>query len=199
MSSGRACVSTWMVTSSGTRLLLDDFAHEIEIGLRRGGKSDLDFLEADFHQHVEHAALAGRIHRFDQRLVAVAQIHAAPRRRRGDDAAGPGPVGRDRWGERHDTWSTDYATWCSLIRAKRQILKRHRIVWRGFEIFRSCKRRPVARGMWRLAAQQQGKRTRQRSAAGGFEWLARLKRAFAAESSIGAMRCCAPWRNSLAC
>ena len=78
MSSGRAWVSTWMVTSSGHQVLLDDFAHEIEIGLRGGGKSDFDFLEAYFHQHVEHAALAGAVHGFDQRLVAVAQIDAAP-------------------------------------------------------------------------------------------------------------------------
>jgi hypothetical protein len=71
---------------------LDDFADEIEIGLRGGGKSHLDFLEADFHQHVEHAALAGAIHRFDQRLVAVTQVDTAPEGRRGNEAAGPGPI-----------------------------------------------------------------------------------------------------------
>ena len=77
----------------GNQVLLDDFAHEVEIGLRRGRKSHLDFLEADLHQHVEHAALARRIHRFDQRLIAVAQIDAAPDRRRLNDAVRPGAVG----------------------------------------------------------------------------------------------------------
>ena len=81
----------------GNQALLDDLAHEVEIRLRSGGKSDLDFLEADSDQHVEHAALARRVHGLDQRLVAVPQIDAAPGRRRRDDGVGPGPIGQDRW------------------------------------------------------------------------------------------------------
>ena len=76
----------------GNQFFLDDFAHKIEIGLRGGRKSHLDLLEADFHQHVEHAPLTRRIHRFDQRLIAVAQINAAPHWRGTDHPAGPGPV-----------------------------------------------------------------------------------------------------------
>ena len=53
ISSGRACVSTWIVTSSGIRLLLDQLAHEVEVGLRRRREADLDLLEAG-------AAPAGR-------------------------------------------------------------------------------------------------------------------------------------------
>ncbi len=82
------------------QVLLDDFAHEIEIGLRSCGKSDFDFLEAYLHQHVEHAAFAGAIHGFDQRLISVAQVDAAPGRRRTNDTAGPGSVGKIDGGKR---------------------------------------------------------------------------------------------------
>ena len=84
----------------GNQFLLDELAHEIEIGLGRGGKSDLDFLEPGFQQQHEHAQLALRIHGFDQRLVAVAQIDAAPDRRTGDDLARPGAVGQGDRGKR---------------------------------------------------------------------------------------------------
>src|SRR5690606_3524165 len=44
-----------------------------------------------------HAQLALGAHRLDERLVAVAQVDAAPRRRRREHAVGPGAVGqRDR-------------------------------------------------------------------------------------------------------
>ncbi len=79
--------------------LLDDLANEVEIRLRGGGKSDLDLLEADLHQHVEHAALARRVHGLDQRLVAVPQIDAAPRGRRSDDRVGPGTIVEPDWGK----------------------------------------------------------------------------------------------------
>ena len=72
--------------------LLDELPHEIEIGLRGGRETHLDFLESDADQHVEHAALAGGIHRLDQRLIPVPQIDAAPGGRRGDDGVGPGAV-----------------------------------------------------------------------------------------------------------
>ena len=81
ISSGRHCVSTWMATSSGIVAALDEGAHEVEIGLRGGGKGDLDLLEADADQQVEHAVLALDAHRLDQRLIAVAQIDGAPDRR----------------------------------------------------------------------------------------------------------------------
>ena len=43
----------------------------------------------DRNKHVEHPALARRVHGLDQRLVAVAQIDAAPDRRPLDDLRGP--------------------------------------------------------------------------------------------------------------
>ena len=76
----------------GDHVLFDQFAHEVEVGLGGGGKADLDLLEAHLHQHLEHAPLARAVHRFDQGLVAVAQVDRAPDRRRGDDPARPLPV-----------------------------------------------------------------------------------------------------------
>ena len=75
ISSGRLCVRTWMVTSSGI-IFLDELADEVEIGLGRRGKADLDFLEAHVAEQPEHAHLAVEIHRHDERLVAVAQVDA---------------------------------------------------------------------------------------------------------------------------
>jgi hypothetical protein len=63
-------------------LLLDEEADEVEIGLRGGGKSDLDLLEPHLHQGIEHAHLALVAHGLDERLVAVAQIDGAPDGRR---------------------------------------------------------------------------------------------------------------------
>ncbi len=78
--------------------LLDDLADKRKIGLGSGRKPDLDLLEAELQQHVEHAALALRPHRLDQRLVAVAQIDAAPDRRLVDNPRRPFTVGQvDRW------------------------------------------------------------------------------------------------------
>ena len=78
----------------GDQVLLDDLAHEVEIGLRGRRETDLDLLEAELQQHVEHAPLALGAHRLDQRLVAVAQIDRAPGRRLGDRAGRPLPVGQ---------------------------------------------------------------------------------------------------------
>jgi hypothetical protein len=46
--------------------------------IRGGGKADLDFLEAALHQRVEILELLLDVHRHGERLVAVAQIDAAP-------------------------------------------------------------------------------------------------------------------------
>ena len=83
----------------GHQPLLDERAHEIEIGLRGGGEAHLDLLEAELHQQIEHAPLALGAHRLDQRLVAVAQIDAAPGRRALDAARRPLPVGQIDGGE----------------------------------------------------------------------------------------------------
>ena len=79
----------------GDPAAFDDRADEIEIGLRGGGKRDLDLLEAHADEQIEHAVLAIDAHRLDQRLVAVAQIDGAPDRRLVDDARRPLAVGQD--------------------------------------------------------------------------------------------------------
>ena len=57
---------------------LDDVPDEIEVRLRRGGESHLDLHEADFEQQLVKAQFLVHVHRIDQRLVAIAQIDAAP-------------------------------------------------------------------------------------------------------------------------
>ena len=47
-------------------------------GLGRGGEADLDLLETELAQGLEEAQLFGKVHRGDQRLVAVAQVDRAP-------------------------------------------------------------------------------------------------------------------------
>ncbi len=73
-------------------IFVDDAPDEIEVGLRSGRKAHFDFGEADFQQQVPHLQLFIDVHRIDERLVAVAQIDAAPARRLGDDAARPLPI-----------------------------------------------------------------------------------------------------------
>ena len=84
----------------GDHVLLDEQAHEIEVGLRGRGKADLDLLVAHLHELPEHAELALGVHGLDQRLVPVAQIHAAPDGRLGDHLRRPGAVGQGDGGER---------------------------------------------------------------------------------------------------
>ena len=68
---------------------IDEFAHEVEIGLRRPPEAHLDVLEADVHHQRPHLQLLGHRHRLDQRLVAVAQVHSAPERRPLQRQVGP--------------------------------------------------------------------------------------------------------------
>ena len=67
----------------GDEVVLDDVAHEVEVGLGGRGEADLDLLEAHLDELGEHRVLALEVHRVDQGLVAVAQVHAAPARRLG--------------------------------------------------------------------------------------------------------------------
>ena len=76
----------------GNQIAFDEFAHEIKVGLRCGRKTDLDFLEAGFHQQIEHAPFARTVHRLDERLIAVAQIDAAPHRGLHDHLVRPGAI-----------------------------------------------------------------------------------------------------------
>ena len=81
----------------GDAVFLDEAAHEVELHLRGGGERDLDLLEPDPDQRLEHPQLAGLIHRLDQRLVAVAKVGAAPEGRSGDHLTRP-PAVRQRDG-----------------------------------------------------------------------------------------------------
>ena len=65
---------------------LNQLTAEIEIGVRGRRETNLDFLETHFHQQLEHRHLAGAVHRFDKRLVAIAQVNTAPDRGCGDGA-----------------------------------------------------------------------------------------------------------------
>ena len=71
----------------------DQPAAEIKLDLRGAGKTDLDFLEAGLHQQLEIFELLLDAHRLGERLVAVAQIDAAPDGRALERATGPLAVG----------------------------------------------------------------------------------------------------------
>ncbi len=74
----------------GDQLLLDEHAEEVE----GGGEADLDLLEAELDEQREEAALALRVHRVDERLIAVAQVGRAPDRRPVEHDVRPRPVGQ---------------------------------------------------------------------------------------------------------
>ena len=76
----------------GNEVALNDLAHEVEVGLGRRGKAHLNLLEAHLHEVGKHDVLALEVHRVDQGLVAVAQVHAAPARGLGQSPVGPGAV-----------------------------------------------------------------------------------------------------------
>ena len=78
----------------GDEVLLDELADEVEVGLARRREADLDLLEAHLHDRLEHPQLAGRVHRVDERLVAVAEVDRAPPGRLLDRPARPGAVAR---------------------------------------------------------------------------------------------------------
>src|SRR3954465_2890970 len=101
----------------GDQVLFNELADEVEIGLRGSRKPDLDFLETDPEQHVPEPPLALGIHGIDERLIAVAQVDAAPEGRPLDGPIRPGAgltlQGQERlvlavrhrlgddWGRRH--------------------------------------------------------------------------------------------------
>ena len=91
------------------QLLVDERAHEVEVGLRGRREPDLDLLEPELDQQPEQATLAVDVHRVDQRLVPVAEIDGDPLRRSLEPAVGPGAVrqldGRDTDGSGGRAWS----------------------------------------------------------------------------------------------
>ena len=80
--------------SSGIRSSSISRADEVEVGLRGRREADLDLLDAELHEQVEHPLLARGVHRLDEGLVAVAQVGRAPDRRAVDHAVGPRAVGQ---------------------------------------------------------------------------------------------------------
>ncbi len=78
----------------GDAARMDEALNEIEFGRARGGKTDLDFLQAHLDQLVEEAGLLHAVHRVDQRLVAVAHVGRQPARRLGDRLRRPGAIGQ---------------------------------------------------------------------------------------------------------
>src|SRR3954471_8380896 len=76
----------------GDQVLFDELADEVEIRLRGRRKADLDFLETDPEQHVPEPPLALGFHGIDERLIAVAQVDAAPEGRLYDALICPGAV-----------------------------------------------------------------------------------------------------------
>ena len=76
----------------GDEILVDQPAHEVIVGLAGRWKADFDFLEPHLHEDLKHAPLALDIHRVDERLVAITQVHRAPQRRLLEAPIGPGAV-----------------------------------------------------------------------------------------------------------
>ena len=77
----------------GDVIAFDQATYKIELGLRGGRKGHFDFLEADGAKCLEHPHFLLAVHRFEERLVAVAKIGAHPDRRGVDDTAGPLAIG----------------------------------------------------------------------------------------------------------
>ena len=77
----------------GDQILFDDLAHEIKVELRCAGKAHFNLFVTHLDQQIEHRQFAVRIHRIDQRLIAIAQINRTPLRRFSDSLGRPGAVG----------------------------------------------------------------------------------------------------------
>ena len=73
----------------GDQFVVDQRASHVELGVARAGEADFDLLEADVGQHLEIFQLLADAHRYGERLIAVAQVDAAPDRRVRDRAARP--------------------------------------------------------------------------------------------------------------
>ena len=77
----------------GHQIFLDQGPAKIKIDLAGRRKTHLDFLEAQFHQHLEKTALLRHGHGLDQRLVTVTQVHRRPQGRFLDTLVRPATVG----------------------------------------------------------------------------------------------------------
>ena len=76
----------------GDAIFFNQLAAEIEIRLAGSGKTDLDFLEAQLDQQLEHPRFLGDRHGLHERLVAIPEIHGTPGGRLLDDLVRPATV-----------------------------------------------------------------------------------------------------------
>jgi hypothetical protein len=75
-------------------ILFDQPADKREFGIGSGWESDLDLLEASAYQEVKHFQLLLHAHWHGKRLIAVAEVDAAPDRGLGDGAVWPLAIGQ---------------------------------------------------------------------------------------------------------
>ena len=68
---------------------LDELTADLEFRLAGGGEADLDLLHTDVDEGVEIFQLVLKVHGVHQRLIAVPQVHGAPRGGVGDHMVGP--------------------------------------------------------------------------------------------------------------
>ena len=78
----------------GDAVFLDETATEIEFDLGSRRETDLDFLEANFHEQLEVFEFLVDAHGLGEGLVAVAEIDAAPDWGAVESAVGPLAVGQ---------------------------------------------------------------------------------------------------------
>ncbi len=74
------------------QMFVNQPAHEIEVRLRGRRKSNFNLFEPDVDQQLKQLQLLGDVHRLNQRLVTVPQIHTAPARRLFNDFVRPGAL-----------------------------------------------------------------------------------------------------------
>ncbi len=84
----------------GDAVFLDETATEIEFDLGSGRETDLNFLEANFHEQLEVFEFLVDAHGLGEGLVTVAEIDAAPDRGAVERTVGPLAVGQDDGRER---------------------------------------------------------------------------------------------------
>ena len=127
----------------GNRVLVDDLANELEVGVGRRREPDLDLREAHLDERLEHLPLALGVHGLDERLVAVAKIDRTPQWCLGDRVRGQVRSGRsigangryfstgiadEVWAERLLMSGFSYST---LLRLRQVPQNSSRVSWPG--------------------------------------------------------------------
>ena len=78
----------------GDVVVFDKLAADLVLGLGRAGEAYLDLLKSHVDERVEEFQLFVHGHGVDKRLIAVAQVNAAPNRRFGNGIVRPSAVGQ---------------------------------------------------------------------------------------------------------